>query len=239
MLVAVLGGLGVGIILSFLTGPVFFALIKTSIEKGFLSGVALSTGVLLGDLIYVIITFIGARYIPFQDKYSFITSITGGVFLTGIGLYYTLTKPKITYAVTESKFKFAHAGDFLNGFIMCFFNPGVLIFWLTVNGILKAVFHIDNQFDNMENVLFFGSVLTTGYTLDILKAYGANKLRSKIKQSTIQSMNRIAGIVIIFFGLRLIVLALVPSLSSEHKKAMIYKQERHPSQTLTYSNRLK
>lgn len=235
MYLAVLGGLGVGIILSFLTGPVFFALIKTSIEKGFLSGVALSTGVLLGDLIYVVITFFGARFIPFQEKYSFITSITGGIFLTAIGLYYTLHKPTIKFEVSESKFKFAHAGDFLNGFIMCFFNPSVLIFWLTVNGILKAVFHIDNEFDNLENILFFGSVLTTGYTLDILKAYGANRLRSRIKQNTIRIMNRIAGLVIIFFGVRLIVLAMVPNWIPNFKKvgenpkiSLIFEQSLSP-----------
>jgi threonine/homoserine/homoserine lactone efflux protein len=229
MLVAVLGGLGVGIILSFLTGPVFFALIKTSIEKGFLSGVALSTGVLLGDLIYVVITFFGARFIPFQEKYNFITSLVGGFFLIAIGIYYTLHKPEVKCEVPESKIKFAHAGDFFNGFIMCFFNPSVLIFWLTVNGILKAVFHIDNEFDNMENVLFFGSVLATGYTLDILKAYAANKLRTKIKGRTIQIMNRIAGLVIIFFGLRLIVLALVPSLSGDHKKQGSVQIKRNPN----------
>jgi len=218
MHVAVLGGLGVGIILSFLTGPVFFALIKTSIEKGFLSGVALSTGVLLGDLIYVVITFFGASFIPpFKENYHFITSILGGIILTGIGIYYTFNKPKITYEAPESRFKFAHFGDFLNGFVMCFFNPGVLIFWLTVNGILKTVFHIDRAFDSTENILFFGSVLVTCYTLDILKAYGANKLRNRIKQSSILIMNRIAGIVIIFFGLRLLVLVLFPTLSGEPK----------------------
>jgi len=218
MLVAVLGGLGVGLILSFLTGPVFFALIKTSIQKGFLSGVALSTGVLIGDLIYVIITFFGARYIPFQDKYSFLTSMIGGSILIMIGLYYMLHKVEIKYEVTESRFKMAHTGDFFNGFIMCFFNPSVLIFWLTVNGILKTVFHIDNEFDNMENILFFSSVLATGYTLDILKAYGANKIRHRIKQNTVKTMNRIAGLVIMFFGIRLIVLALYPNLLGDPKK---------------------
>ncbi len=216
MFIAVLGGLGVGIILSFLTGPVFFALIKTSIQKGFLSGMALSTGVLVGDLIYVVITFFGARFIPFQAKYSFLTSIIGGSVLMGIGIYYLVHKVKIQFEEKEFRFKFAHTGDFLNGFVMCFFNPSVLIFWLTVNGILKTVFHIDNEFDNLENILFFSSVLATGYSLDLLKAYGAYRLRNKITDHTIRLMNKIAGVVILFFGIRLIVLALFPNLLGGH-----------------------
>jgi amino acid exporter len=221
MLVAILGGLGVGLILSILTGPVFFALIKTSIEKGFLAGVALSSGVLLGDLIYIVITFFGAKFIPFEEKYSFLTGIIGGSVLLCVGLYYIFNKVEIKFEVPEAKFKLAHTGDFLNGFLMCFFNPSVLIFWLTVNGILKTVFHIDNQFNNLENIIFFSSVLATGYTLDILKAYGANKLRNRINKRSIRIMNRIAGLVIIFFGLRLIVLAIYPTLIGKHPKKMV------------------
>ena len=50
----ILSGIGMGIVLSFLTGPVFFALIKTSIEKGFYAGVALAAGVV--DILFNLIS---------------------------------------------------------------------------------------------------------------------------------------------------------------------------------------
>jgi threonine/homoserine/homoserine lactone efflux protein len=38
MIEAIISGIGIGLVLTFITGPVFFALIKTSIEKGFHAG---------------------------------------------------------------------------------------------------------------------------------------------------------------------------------------------------------
>ncbi len=238
MLIAILGGLGVGIILSFLTGPVFFALLKTSVQKGFQAGIALASGVLLGDIIYVIITFFGARFIPFKENYSFLTSIIGGLVLMAIGLYYVFSKPAINLEGSKSKLNIAHAGDFINGFILCFFNPSVLIFWLTVNGILKTIFHIDNQFDNLENIVFFSTVLATCFSFDILKVYAADKLRNRINKSMIRLMNRIAGFVIMFFGIRLMVLAFVPNLFGSHKKAALPYKWNKPTHTCHYLPKL-
>ncbi len=204
MLVANLSGIGVGIILSFLTGPVFFALIKTSIEKGFFSGAALATGVLLADISWVTITFYGTRILEFEARYQKLTAVFGGVFLIAVGVYYIAKKVELKYEAIEDKFHFGHAGYLVKGFLITFFNPSVLVFWITVNSILKSVFHIDNEFDNYENILFFTSTLLTCYTMDITKAYFANKLRNKISGRTIITMNRIAGVVIICFGCRLI-----------------------------------
>ena len=205
MLVANLCGIGVGIILSFITGPVFFALIKTSIEKGFLSGAALATGVLLADISWVAITFFGARALAFEEHYKTITTLVGACFLIAVGIYYMAKKVEVKYVAIEDKFHIGHAGFLLKGFLITFFNPSVLVFWLTVTSILKTVFHIDNAFDNFENIIFFTSTLLTCYTMDLTKAYFANKLRNRINGKTIMIMNRIAGMVIIFFGCRLII----------------------------------
>lgn len=204
MLVANLSGIGVGIILSFLTGPVFFALIKTSIEKGFFSGAFLATGVLLADISWVTITFYGTRVLEFEEKYQKLTALFGGGFLIAVGVYYIAKKVEMKYEAVEDKFHFGHAGYLLKGFLITFFNPSVLVFWITVNSILKSVFHIDNQFSDYENILFFTTTLLTCYTMDITKAYFANKLRNKISSRTINTMNRLAGVVIICFGCRLI-----------------------------------
>lgn len=205
MFLANLSGIGIGIILSFLTGPVFFALIKTSIEKGFLSGASLATGVLMADISWVTITFFGTRILAFEEQYQTLTSIIGGGFLIAVGVYYMAKKVEIKYEAVEDKFHFGHAGYLLKGFLITFFNPSVLVFWITVNSILKEVFHMDKTFDAYENILFFTTTLLTCYTMDILKAYFANKLRTRIKGRTIVMMNRIAGIIIITFGCRLII----------------------------------
>lgn len=44
----------------------------------------------------------------------------------------------------------------------------------------------------------------TQFSLDVLKAHYANKLRYRIKEKHIAMLNRIAGILILIFALRLI-----------------------------------
>jgi len=204
MLTANFLGLGVGIMLSFVTGPVFFLLIKTSLEKGFLSGAALATGVLFGDSLWVIITFYGTKFIALEQKYAMLTAVIGGVFLIALGVYYLAKKVEIKYESVEDKLHLGLAGYGIKGFLITFFNPSVLVFWLTVNSLLKAVFHIQSSFDSYENLVFFTVTLLTCYTLDLLKAWYSNKLRTRIKGPTVMLMNRIAGIVIIIFGARLL-----------------------------------
>jgi len=155
MLTANFLGLGVGIMLSFVTGPVFFSLIKTSLEKGFLSGAALATGVLFGDSLWVIITFYGTKFIALEQKYAMLTAVIGGVFLIALGVYYLAKKVEIKYESVEDKLHLGLAGYGIKGFLITFFNPSVLVFWLTVNSLLKAVFHIQSSFDSYENLVFF------------------------------------------------------------------------------------
>jgi threonine/homoserine/homoserine lactone efflux protein len=51
---------------------------------------------------------------------------------------------------------------------------------------------------------FFGSILITQFSMDILKAYYSNKLRYRIKENTMVLLNRVAGALIIIFALKLI-----------------------------------
>ena len=81
MFESIISGIGLGIILSFLTGPVFFALIKTSIEKGVYAGMSLSAGVVLSDILYIMLTLYGSSYIALETKYRFYIGITGSAFL--------------------------------------------------------------------------------------------------------------------------------------------------------------
>ena len=55
----VFNGFKLGIVLSFLIGPVFFTIIQTSIERGFRNGVFVAMGVSLSDILYVAICYCG------------------------------------------------------------------------------------------------------------------------------------------------------------------------------------
>lgn len=199
MLELIISGIGLGIVLSFVTGPVFFALIKTSIEKGFQAGVSLALGVVISDAVYVAVTLFGSSLLNFENKYRLPIGILGSAILFGIGLYYLLKKVKITYEPIPSSRK--NAGYFLKGFFMCIFNPFILLYWISVT---SGIYSLNGELKGEQIIPFFGTILITLFGMDTLKAYFAHRLRHKIREQTIQKVNRIAGILIITFALKLV-----------------------------------
>jgi threonine/homoserine/homoserine lactone efflux protein len=198
MLEAILQGIGAGILFSFLTGPVFFSMIKTSIEKGFKAGFSLAVGVILSDIIFISATIFSSQFVNYNSQYNQYIGIIGGAFLLGVGLFYLIKKVKVDYCV-EAEAKIRKRGYVIKGFLMCLLSPTTLMFWIMVGGVVSVQLHLVME----EKVVFFVVAMTTQLTMDFIKTYYAAKLRYKIKESSIQLLNRIAGAVILMFALRL------------------------------------
>ena len=68
----ILNGVGLGLALSILLGPVFFALIHTSISKGFREGFIMAIGIVVSDATYLTIAFFLANLVdqPFVKNTS-------------------------------------------------------------------------------------------------------------------------------------------------------------------------
>jgi threonine/homoserine/homoserine lactone efflux protein len=200
MIESIISGIALGFVLSFLTGPVFFSLIKTSIEKGFSAGVSLAAGVVFSDIFYISVSIYGTSFLALENKYRMQIGLVGSAILLAVGLFYIFKKAKINYEQTASKRHYT--GYFLKGFFMCIFNPAVLLYWLSVT---SGVISLSGEIKPNEIIPFFGSILVTQFSLDVLKAYYANKLRYKIKEKTISNLNKIAGILILIFAARIII----------------------------------
>lgn len=199
MLELIISGIGLGIVLSFVTGPVFFALIKTSIEKGFHAGMWLAAGVVLSDVLYIMLTIYGSSFIQVESSYKTPIGIIGSIILLGIGLYYFFKKVKINHENINCKKR--NTGYFFKGFLMCIFNPSMFLYWVSVT---SAFISMHGELDRTETIPFFGSILVTQFSMDIVKAYYSNKLRYRIKENTMITLNRVAGGLIIIFALKLI-----------------------------------
>lgn len=200
MFEAILQGIGAGILFSFLTGPVFFSMIKTSIEKGFKAGFSLAVGVIFSDIIFITLTIFSAQFVDYKSEYFQYIGIVGGLFLFGIGLYYLFNKVKVSYDISEIA-KVKKRGYILKGFLMCLLSPTTLMFWVMVGGIISVQLH----YTMAEKIVFFIIAMATQLSVDGIKTYYAAKLRYRIKEKTIQNLNRIAGAVIIIFAIRLFV----------------------------------
>jgi threonine/homoserine/homoserine lactone efflux protein len=198
MIEAILQGIGAGILFSFLTGPVFFSMIKTSIEKGFKAGFSLAIGVVLSDIIFITFTIFSSRFVNYNPAYNKYVGIVGGLFLLGVGIYYLVSKVKINYEISEI-LKVNRSGYILKGFLMCLLSPTTLMFWVGVGGFVSAQLHYNID----EKILFFVIAMATQLCVDSIKTYYAAKLRYKIKEKNIKVLNRVAGAVIIIFALRI------------------------------------
>lgn len=198
MIETIISGIGLGLILSFLTGPAFFALLKTSIEKGFYAGASFALGVLISDILFVSLAIFGSSYIALEQTYIIPLGILGSLILLGIGLYYLTIKVKICKNKTLCNREYT--GFVIKGIMMCIFNPAIFLYWISVTG---GVISVTGKFNIQEIVPFFATILMTQFTVDCIKAFYADKLSHRIEEKTIGKINKMAGIFIIIFALRL------------------------------------
>ena len=200
MFEAVILGIGAGIISSFLTGPVFFSMIKTSIEKGFKAGFSLAIGVIISDVILIALVLFGSEFFEYKASFDKYVGVIGGLFLLAIGIYYIFSTIDVNYESSALK-KVNKRGYLLKGFLMCILTPSTLMFWVIVSSIISV--KLNNRLN--EKLFCFFIAMATQLSIDGLKSYYSSKLRHRIKEDKLKKLNKIAGIIIIFFAVWMIV----------------------------------
>jgi len=200
MIEAIIRGIGIGLVLTFLTGPVFFALIKTSIEKGFHAGVALALGVVSSDVVFVGAILFGSQYfdISSQDKRN--AGVVGCIVLFVMGIYYIIKKSEVNYG-NKVPSKLERTGYFLKGFLMCILNPTLLLHWTVVIGTASTLYIYGVPNRSLKIGVMFLTILIVQFGLDTTKAFYANKLRDRISTAFVHRLNEIAGIALIIASL--------------------------------------
>lgn len=201
----IFNGVELGIVLTFLVGPVFFTILQTSIEHGFWRGVLVAMGVSLSDNLYVTICYFGLAQVMADSNLKVYLAYGGGILLISFGLYHLVVKSRLRSADPESPMVVRRLYRYvIRGFLINGMTPMVLFFWIGAVSLATIDFGYSRT---GEFTLFFASVLGTVLMTDILKAYLAAKLRRLLTPKTLKIMNIILGAVLIFFGCRLMWLA--------------------------------
>ncbi len=201
----VINGFLFGLLLCALIGPVFFALIQNSIEKGFSSGIFMAIGIALSDSFYIVITYLGVSQLVNNPSFNMWLGGIGGLIMLSFGVIY-LFKPVPAKGLKKSHqeqtkwFKQIMKGFLLNGI-----NPFVLFFWL---GIISKV-TLDFGYSDSQAVTFFIVLISTVFLSDVLKSYFATKLSQIVTPRFMKIMNRVVGIALILFSVRLFNFVLV------------------------------
>ena len=200
----ILAGIPWGIFLSFMIGPVFFILLETSIIKGFRAALVFDLGVILGDIVFIGIAYLGSFRLIQSLNDQPALFIFGGVLMLAYGVisFIQLKKEKKvnTDLIDKEIIKKNYGSLFVKGFFLNIINVGVLGFWLAV--IISVGPKLEMQTSRV--FTFFISVIVTYLAIDCVKIALAKQLKHKMTPTNIYKFKRVISIVLMIFGLALI-----------------------------------
>ncbi|MGV3612892.1 MAG: LysE family translocator [Fluviicola sp.] len=191
-------------------GPVFFLLLETSIRKGVRAAIAFDMGVLLSDLIYIIIALIFYSEVSkiTSGEYAHIIQIVGGIILMVFGLVTLLKKPKEDAKETDKQLNSTKKDLILlglKGFLLNIANPGVIFYWITVIALGADGKKNANDAIDESTYWYILIIMITFFAVDLLKIFGAKKLRPFITENVLVGLNRLIGLIIIGTGVLLMI----------------------------------
>ena len=216
----IVNGMLLGLTLSFLIGPILFAIVQAGIERGFRAGLSLASGIWTSDLIYIFVIYHSVGLIETlieRPYFKFWAGLIGGIVLIGFGIGSLVLGPaslpdgkkestadkvldkldgKEPEGVDHNWKRWGYLGYWLRGFLINTINPFTIFFWL---GLSSAVI-IPNGWKADQALWFFGGMMGTLMVIDTLKAYAAKRIRELLTPKHILLVQRAIGIVLIIFG---------------------------------------
>src|ERR1043165_6936141 len=103
MIDPIISGIGFGLILTMILGPVFFTLLQTALHEGFKAGAHLAFGVLLSDVSWILVCYSFASQIDLKGEYKFAVGWIGGSILILFGIITMLKKVKLKEVDDDKK----------------------------------------------------------------------------------------------------------------------------------------
>ncbi|MEG0849266.1 LysE family translocator [Flavobacterium plurextorum] len=201
----ILAGLPWGLFLSFMVGPVFFILLETSITKGFRAAIVFDLGVVLGDIFFIAIAYLGSYRLIQSLKDKPALFIFGGIIMLAYGII-SFVRLKKEAKINDEEIdrdiiKRNYGSLFVKGFLLNVINIGVLGFWLAV--IISVGPKLEMQ--NSRMFTFFTSVIITYLLVDCIKILLAKQLKSKMTPTNILKIKKGISIVLMVFGVVLMI----------------------------------
>lgn len=205
-----------GLILSVMLGPAFFVLLETSIKKGIRAALAFDAGVLIADVIYIVIAYVFIQQVEelsYGDDNAIIRAIGGILFIIyGYFTFFRVVSKVDKVKMKNPKFEGTENTKdywihFIKGLLLNLANPLVVFYWFSV----MAFGHSGHKeaLSAFEIFLFLGVVLGTFFTIDVIKIFGAKRLRPFITVNLLSSLNRITGTILMAFGTFLLINSIV------------------------------
>ncbi len=191
-----LKGLIIGFSIAAPVGPIGILCIQRSLNRGFRAGFISGMGAATADMIYGLIAVFGVTAVSNQMiAQSHLLGIAGGLFLCYLGVKTFKSKPSLAPQLDRSN---SLISTYLSTFALTITNPMTIIaFTLIFSGMGLAS---SSSTTTTSAITVFG--VFSGSSLWWLSlAGGASWLKERLNADKMEWVNRIAGIIILVFGL--------------------------------------
>lgn len=213
MIELIIKGIVTGFILSIMIGPVFFVLLETSIRRGARAALSFDLGVLVSDVLYILIAYIFYSEVAAltSGENSGILKLVGGILFIIYGIFTYFKKVK-EMKVDEVGKIIQRTSDYailaLKGFLLNIANPMVIFYWFSVMTLGAKESAAEGGNDG-SMFFFLTLILITFFSVDLLKIFGAKKLRPLVTDRLLVALNHLIGIVFVIFGIVLIIQGII------------------------------
>lgn len=194
---AILKGILIGLGTVIFIGPVFFTLLKNSMQRGLASGILTALGILVSDIAVAIICYyIAADFINEYVNHPYTKFIGAAILISfGLAFYFRPIKDLTNETLAAGK---GYLKSFLQGFLVNFANPTVFVIWIGFVAIGQSLYNTSVDL----NLYIIGILLGIFFT-DASKAIGAAYLSKYIRSNRLSFIYKIIGIVIFSVGIYL------------------------------------
>jgi threonine/homoserine/homoserine lactone efflux protein len=221
MLQDLLSGIPLGILLSFMVGPVFFVLLETSAVKGFRAAFVFDLGVVTADIVFITIAYFSSYRLIQSIKNDPAIYLFGGILMLTYGIISFLKTKKAKKELIENEdeeeqVKNNYLGLYIKGFLLNFINVGVLLFWF----LILITVGPKLQLETPRMVVFFASVIGSYLVFDMGKIILAKQLKNKMTPVIILKIKKGISILLVVFGVVLMLQGWFPSENKLAKKVL-------------------
>ncbi|MBU6340255.1 MAG: LysE family transporter [Bacteroidetes bacterium] len=204
MLEAALKGGLAGLAYGFLLGPLFFIGLRITLTKGFRHGLMLVLGAFCSDMILIVATWWGARYLsdvvqdgPFHTTLGTISALL----VIGFGISAMLPGRSRRFQTQQETLESGEKRrmSVLKGFLLNMANPSNWIFWLSMNAAANS--QILQAGTSAPAVIFLTSAIGVVCASDICKVILTYYIGRRITPEFIRTVVLASGILLMAVGI--------------------------------------
>jgi threonine/homoserine/homoserine lactone efflux protein len=194
---ALFNGIVTGLLLSIFVGATFFMLIETSMTRGFKAALWFDAGVVLCDALIITAVYFFASWINNTIVKNEYFSVACGLIFMLFGANYIFSRNRNKDAVMANR----NIRLMLNGFVINFMNPAVVLFWLGTMAFTITKF----KYTGKETIAYYTAALVTMIAFDVIKAYFAYRISNFFNAKVLKGIYLLSGALMIGLGFWLII----------------------------------